>query len=71
MWLFVASIILFLSLRLYPYLNSSVPLGYDAGIRTMERTIEGVVRKVARLIVEGKGTSFTVTLQNIKEFLPL
>jgi ATP-dependent Lon protease len=47
------------------------PLGYDAGIRTMERTIEGVVRKVARLIVEGKGTSFTVTLQNIKEFLPL
>jgi len=32
MWLFVASIILFLSLRLYPYLNSSVPLGYDAGL---------------------------------------
>lgn len=47
------------------------PLGYDAGIRTMERTIGGVVRKVARLIVEGKGTEFHVTTQNVKEFLPL
>ena len=28
------------------------PLGYDAGIRTLERTIEGIVRRVARLIVE-------------------
>ncbi len=32
MWFFVANIILFLSLRLYPYLHSSVPLGYDAGL---------------------------------------
>jgi ATP-dependent Lon protease len=47
------------------------PFGYDAGIRTMERTIGGVVRKVARAIVEGKGTSFHVTTQNVKEFLPL
>ncbi len=47
------------------------PFGYDAGIRTMERTIGGVVRKVARAIVEGKGTSFHVTSQNVKEFLPL
>lgn len=46
------------------------PLGYDSGIRTMERTIEGVVRKIAKLIVEGKGTSFTITSENIKEFLP-
>ena len=46
------------------------PLGYDSGIRTMERTIDGVVRKVAKLIVEGKGQSFTVTSDNIKEFLP-
>src|SRR3990167_8679327 len=34
------------------------PLGYDAGIRTLERTIEGIVRRVARAIVEKKGTSF-------------
>ena len=33
------------------------PLGYDAGIRTLERNIDGVVRKVARMIVEGKAQS--------------
>jgi ATP-dependent Lon protease len=46
------------------------PLGYDAGIRTLERTIEGIVRKAARAIVEGKATSFRITPQNVKEFLP-
>src|SRR3989304_2397976 len=46
------------------------PLGFDSGIRTLERTIEGVVRKVARLIVEGKGQSFKITTENVKEFLP-
>ncbi|MGB6838781.1 MAG: AAA family ATPase [Microgenomates group bacterium] len=46
------------------------PLGFDAGIRTLERTIEGIARKVARLIVEGKIQTFKITSQNIKEFLP-
>lgn len=46
------------------------PLGYDAGIRTLERNIEGVVRKVARMLVEGQGQSFRITTQNAKEFLP-
>lgn len=46
------------------------PLGYDAGIRTLERNIEGVVRKVARMLVEGQGQSFKITVQNVKEFLP-
>lgn len=46
------------------------PLGYDAGMRTLGRTIEGVARKVARMIVEGKGQTFRVTTQNVKEFLP-
>ncbi len=46
------------------------PLGFDAGIRTLERTIEGIARKVARLLVEGKGQSYEITAQNIKEFLP-
>ncbi len=46
------------------------PLGYDAGIRTMERTINSVVRKVALKIAEGRGEKFTITLDNIKEFLP-
>lgn len=46
------------------------PLGYDAGIRTLERTLQGVVRKVARMIVEGKGNQFEINAQNVKEFLP-
>jgi len=46
------------------------PIGYDAGIRTLERTIEGMVRKIAKLIVEGKGQAYKITAQNIKEFLP-
>jgi len=46
------------------------PLGYDAGIRTLQRTIRGLVRKVAKLIVEGKGQSFVIDESNIKEFLP-
>ena len=46
------------------------PLGYDAGIRTMERTVDGIVRKVAKLMVEGKGQQFHITSQNIKQYLP-
>lgn len=46
------------------------PLGYDAGIRTLERNIDGVVRKVARMIVEGKVQNVHVTSQNVKTFLP-
>lgn len=46
------------------------PLGYDAGIRTLERTIEGIVRKVAKLLVEKKAASFQITPANIKDFLP-
>lgn len=46
------------------------PYGFDAGIRTLERTINGTVRKVARMLVEGKGTHFTITQENLKDFLP-
>lgn len=52
------------------WINLVRPLGYDAGIRTMERTIGGMVRKVARMVVEGKGTKFAINSQNVKEFLP-
>ncbi|KKW10358.1 MAG: ATP-dependent protease La, ATP-dependent Lon protease [Microgenomates group bacterium GW2011_GWC1_49_7] len=45
------------------------PLGYDAGIRSLERTINGVCRKVAHMIVEGKGKSFRIDESNIKEFV--
>jgi len=46
------------------------PLGYDAGIRTLGRTINGICRKTAKLIVEGEGTSFHITADNVKNFLP-
>ncbi|OGM29856.1 hypothetical protein A2630_04220 [Candidatus Woesebacteria bacterium RIFCSPHIGHO2_01_FULL_44_10] len=46
------------------------PLGFDAGIRTLERTIDGVVRKVARQIVEGKTQTIKITPTNAKEFIP-
>ena len=45
------------------------PLGYDAGIRSMERTIETIVRKIAYKIVKGEGTSFIVNDANVKEYL--
>ncbi len=45
------------------------PLGYDAGIRSLERTLNSLCRKVALAIVEGKGKSFTVRESNLKEFI--
>ncbi len=45
------------------------PLGFDSGIRSLERTINSVCRKVARMIVEGKTTKVTVNEGNIKEFV--
>lgn len=46
------------------------PLGYDAGIRTLERNIEGIVRKVAKMIVEGRFEKVKITTENVKDFLP-
>lgn len=45
------------------------PLGFDAGIRTLERTVQGVIRKVARLIIEGKGEKFQITKENVKQYI--
>lgn len=46
------------------------PLGYDAGIRTMERTLNSIVRKAALKMVEGRGEEFIINSENIKEYLP-
>lgn len=49
------------------------PLGYDSGIRTLERTIEGISRKVARMLVEGQikpNGIITINATNIKSFMP-
>jgi ATP-dependent Lon protease len=45
------------------------PLGYDSGIRSLERTINALCRKVARIIVEKRAESVRVSEENIKEFL--
>lgn len=47
------------------------PLGFDAGIRSLERNIEKICRKVARLVVERKGQHYQITEDNIKKFLPM
>ena len=46
------------------------PLGYDAGIRTLQRTIKGMVRKVAKRKVEGMSEVFELTSANIDEYMP-
>lgn len=45
------------------------PLGYDSGIRTLERTINNMVRKVAREIVTGKGQKIIIDENNLPQFL--
>lgn len=46
------------------------PLGFDAGIRTLQRNLEGAVRKSARIIVERGFDKVIVTKENAKIFLP-
>lgn len=45
------------------------PLGYDAGIRSLERTINTLCRKVARMIVEGHKEKVIVNEHNVKQFI--
>lgn len=46
------------------------PLGFDAGIRTLERNLKGAVRKAARIIVERGFKEVVITPENAKIFLP-
>lgn len=48
------------------------PLGYDSGIRSLERIIQGLVRKVVYFQLLGKipQGQFRITAQNVKEFVP-
>jgi ATP-dependent Lon protease len=45
------------------------PLGYDAGIRSIERTLNSVCRKIALRIIEGKGKSYRIDATTIKDFI--
>ena len=42
---------------------------YEAGVRTLEREIASVMRKVARKVVEGRRTKIKVTTEKIPDFL--
>ncbi|MDP4010220.1 MAG: AAA family ATPase [Candidatus Shapirobacteria bacterium] len=46
------------------------PLGFDAGVRTLKRNIEGLCRKVAKMIFEGQVTQVAIDETNIKQYLP-
>lgn len=46
------------------------PLGFDAGVRTLKRNIEGLCRKVAMIILSGKETSVTIDESNVKFYIP-
>lgn len=45
------------------------PLGYDAGVRQLERNIESILRKAAKLIVEGKEQKVVINPQNVRSFI--
>lgn len=45
------------------------PLGFDGGIRSLQRTLQGVTRKIARKIVEGNMGPFKITIENLGEYL--
>jgi ATP-dependent Lon protease len=47
------------------------PLGFDSGIRTLERNINGICRKVARSIVEGNLQSVHITSSNLKQYMAI
>lgn len=46
------------------------PFGYDIDIRNLQRTLNAILRKVARKYVEGKIKEVTITPTNLQEFLP-
>lgn len=45
------------------------PLGFDAGVRTLERNIAEICRKVAKIIVEGKQGKIIINENNLGEFI--
>jgi ATP-dependent Lon protease len=46
------------------------PLGYDPGIRGLERLITGMCRKAAAVIVSGQAEAVRITNDNVKQFMP-
>ena len=46
------------------------PLGFDAGVRTLKRNIEGLCRKVAMVILSGKQKQVSIDDSNVKFYMP-
>lgn len=46
------------------------PLGYDPGIRGLDRLITNICRKAAMLIISGDAETVRVTNDNVKQFMP-
>ncbi len=47
------------------------PVGFDAGIRQLERNIATIARRAARTIIEGKQIPVVITQENLKQFLDI
>ncbi|OGE25395.1 hypothetical protein A3H85_00315 [Candidatus Daviesbacteria bacterium RIFCSPLOWO2_02_FULL_40_8] len=45
------------------------PLGFDGGIRSLGRSLQSIVRKVARQVVEGHGGPYHLTAANINQYI--
>lgn len=45
------------------------PLGYDGGIRSLQRNIQSICRKIARKVVEGETGPFKISSENLREYL--
>ena len=46
------------------------PMGFDAGVRQLERTLTELARKVALQIVQGITTGVKITKDNFRQFIP-
>jgi len=46
------------------------PLGFDAGVRQLERTLTQLARKVALQIVQGVSNGTKITKDNFRQFIP-
>jgi ATP-dependent Lon protease len=46
------------------------PFGYEVDVRALQRTINGILRKVAKKSIEEKLSQISITPANLPEFLP-
>ncbi len=46
------------------------PLGFDAGVRQLERTLSELARKVALQIVTGQTNGVKITTENFRQYIP-